>query len=896
MIFGHQYWNKNNVVTEDFNFTPTRINHGDQLIGLIQGPDTALRLATGQFFRAREFLEILPDFALSPQPQDNRATIYDLADLNDSGFILGARYDFQARSNNSGKDLISFRAILIPVSPEGAVQDLPLIQGNTTYTSLNDSNEATAYTLTNLNKGVGDAQLYLPAPNYGLPAGLNTIYSISEFFDPPPPAMVSNSGVVVAGHNEPGGVPSLANFFWQDGQTFQIQERLSPDSVTVTVEKIHDMSDAGLVLATGSIEDGPRSLLVFDPVEPELTVNVTTDGEDPDPHDDDLDSDPDLAGTQVSLRAAIQAVNADKGDAIEFGIPGQGTPLIKLTKALPVVEKPSTIDGTTQTGGFVEIDGNGINAAGLNLQAGKTEVRGLIFHGFIGSNGTGIRIGGDGENVIAGNYFGVDASGNIPKRLSRGILIDRSSANLVGGTAAADQNIIWATDIGLRIQGDGSHGNRIVGNRVGLGKNGESLINSAGTRFASGIGLQIAQGDRNLIGGLGALGNAIAGDVAILVGSREDHPISDTRIVGNRIGLTSAGSTVAGGEYGVVLATLNPSDTRPIVSRTQILNNRIAGHRWVDVWALGKGVVGTTISGNTIGLRFDGAGGLPNAPAEARTYGGVRLDGAPSTTIRGNTVAGQKWNVMVAGQPMLDGSPWDVGFDFLDPDSGRPGDEDLGNSGNSLIESNTIGIDAGGVVPAGAEQSAGIALFGYPRTITVKDNTVAGPDVCLWLDEGDGDSVVGNRLGTPDGQDRGSKTGILVVDALKLTVGPGNVIGRCAEAGIKLDGQAADIRVLRNKIGTDPAGLVAWPNTVGILVKSAELSETEPLLVEGNLISGNTTFGVLLDYFAATDEEPVQITDNRIGVDEAGKRCPTTSGSESTKATPSSRATRSPTM
>ncbi|MDA0811338.1 MAG: hypothetical protein O3C21_02950 [Verrucomicrobia bacterium] len=42
---------------------------------------------------------------------------------------------------------------------------------------------------------------------------------------------------------------------------------------------------------------------------------------------------------------------------------------------------------------------------------------------------------------------------------------------------------------------------------------------------------------------------------------------------------------------------------------------------------------------------------------------------------------------------------------------------------------------------------------------------------------------------------------------------------------------------------------------------------------KGNLISGNATFGVLLDFAVAT-EEPVQIADNRIGVGETGKALP----------------------
>src|SRR5271165_5981129 len=58
----------------------------------------------------------------------------------------------------------------------------------------------------------------------------------------------------------------------------------------------------------------------------------------------------------TSLRDAIKAVNADKNDSastpdtIQFNIAGPGVQVIDLNKALPAINRPVVIDGTTQSG------------------------------------------------------------------------------------------------------------------------------------------------------------------------------------------------------------------------------------------------------------------------------------------------------------------------------------------------------------------------------------------------------------------------------------------------------------------------------------------------------------------------------------------------------------------
>jgi CSLREA domain-containing protein len=78
---------------------------------------------------------------------------------------------------------------------------------------------------------------------------------------------------------------------------------------------------------------------------------------------------------ECTLRAAIQTVNVGKGDAIDFDIAGGGTPRIELVSSLPKLVRTSTIDGTTQAGGIVEVSGT--TNEGLVLAAPTSRWRGL---------------------------------------------------------------------------------------------------------------------------------------------------------------------------------------------------------------------------------------------------------------------------------------------------------------------------------------------------------------------------------------------------------------------------------------------------------------------------------------------------------------------------------------
>ena len=91
-----------------------------------------------------------------------------------------------------------------------------------------------------------------------------------------------------------------------------------------------------------------------------------------------------------SLRQAILDANARLGttDTIWFSIPGSGLRSITLLTGLPAITDPVVIDATIQLGfvgtPIVELNGNGLSGAGLDISAGGTTIRGLIVNGFGG--------------------------------------------------------------------------------------------------------------------------------------------------------------------------------------------------------------------------------------------------------------------------------------------------------------------------------------------------------------------------------------------------------------------------------------------------------------------------------------------------------------------------------
>lgn len=188
-----------------------------------------------------------------------------------------------------------------------------------------------------------------------------------------------------------------------------------------------------------------------------------------------------------SLRQAILDANANAGpDVISFGI-ASGPQRIVLTSQLPIINDPLTIDGATQPGyagvPLIEIqpDGNVIGD-GFRITGGNSVLRGLILNNF---RGHAVVIDTGGGNVIEGNYIGTDATGAVAAANNQsGVFILSSSNNRIGGLTTAVRNVISGNFGNGVHMASGASNNLVQGNYIGVNAAGTAALpNDSGIVF-----------------------------------------------------------------------------------------------------------------------------------------------------------------------------------------------------------------------------------------------------------------------------------------------------------------------------------------------------------------------------------------------------------------------------
>jgi CSLREA domain-containing protein len=119
-----------------------------------------------------------------------------------------------------------------------------------------------------------------------------------------------------------------------------------------------------------------------------------------------------------SLREAMLYANTSAvSNQIHFNIPGDPPPTIYPQSPLPGITDPVLIDGRTQNGGWVVLDGSQAGTAvGLQILAGNTNIHGLRIISF-GSHG--LLISQNGGNIIEGNEIAHNGGDGI--RITEGV-------------------------------------------------------------------------------------------------------------------------------------------------------------------------------------------------------------------------------------------------------------------------------------------------------------------------------------------------------------------------------------------------------------------------------------------------------------------------------------------
>ncbi len=516
-------------------------------------------------------------------------------------------------------------------------------------------------------------------------------------------------------------------------------------------------------------------------------------------------------------------------------------------------------------------------------------------------------------NLIAGNLIGSDPTGTLALPNFVGVRITDAADNTIGGGAAGAGNLISGnTDFGIELDGSGTTGTIVVGNQVGTDITGTIALPDQ-------TGVYIAYGATdNTIGGLTSTpgtdaGNLISGNR--FYGIEISQSSSGNVIVGNEIGTDITGTTAVINGIGVWIDGVSANT---IGGTSPGAANLISGNNY-GIEVSGSGATGTVIEGNEIGTDITGTIAVPNligiyilAGGTGNTVGGSAA--GAGNLISGNTVAGVGiYNI--SPDNLIEGNrigtdttgtlalPNAIGVEINDSPGNTIGGSVSGDanliSGNTtqgiylygagttgtIIAGNKIGTDITGTLVVA--EGYGVEVVNAPGnmiggTSSGDGNLISGArfyGISLEESGTTGTIIVGNRIGTDITGTLAlpNFAGIRVYEAPDNTIGgsvagAGNLISGNASAGIDLaDPGATANLIVGNRIGTDITGTLALPNPIGIFVGAAAGNTIGGIASgDGNLISGNTDYGVELYDFGVLYSSATVVAGNLIGTDVTG--------------------------
>ncbi|HET6974899.1 MAG TPA: SBBP repeat-containing protein [Pyrinomonadaceae bacterium] len=453
-----------------------------------------------------------------------------------------------------------------------------------------------------------------------------------------------------------------------------------------------------------------------------------------------------------SLREAIVNANATPGtDTIVFNIPGPGVKTITPLTVLPDITDAVVIDATTQPGysgtPLIELDGSVAvgNAIGLVIKASGTAVRGFAVVNF--RSGIGIWLNGCDNNQIRGNYIGVAPDGITAKANARGIALNNSSNNVIGGTTATTRNVISGNLFGgIDIAGSA---NVLQGNFIGTNAAGTAAFPSLQPFGVSIVSSNFAD---NVIGGTAAgAGNLISGNQTGIQASG-----NGTIIQGNLVGTDLTGTTRIFNLFGIQA----PGSNVLVGGLTPGARNVISGNSVDGVLIRGAG---SKLQGNFIG-----------------------------TDITGTLPLGNNNNGVVAGDGALIGGTVPEARNIISA-NGAFGNVVLGhnNSGSAaIVQGNYIGTDVTGTRALGGSTGINILTTNHiiGGTVPGARNVISGNSIGIQVGGSAtgvfGNVIQGNFIGlnaAGTGPLPNDHQGIAISDASNNTIG-----GTQPEAGNKI--------------------------------------------------------------------------------------------------------------
>ena len=294
--------------------------------------------------------------------------------------------------------------------------------------------------------------------------------------------------------------------------------------------------------------------------------------------------------------------------------------------------------GNQVKGNFIGTDVNGTADVGNSLigveiigssgntVGGTTAAERNIISGNT-QDGVSINTGPASNNLVIGNFIGTNVNGTAALGNSfSGVRINGCSNNTVGGTTAGTGNLLSGNaGDGVAILGAAATGNQVNGNFIGTDVNGTADVGNLLN------GVEIIGSSGNTVGG------TTAGARNIISGNTQDGvsintaPAANNLVIGNFIGTTLTGTTALGNSFSGV--RINGCANNTIGGMTTSERNLLSGNAGDGVVVLGT-ATGNQILGNYIGTTVTGTGDSGNLLA-----GIELLSGSSSTEVRGNVIS-----------------------------------------------------------------------------------------------------------------------------------------------------------------------------------------------------------------------------------------------------------------
>ncbi|MFO0817271.1 MAG: cadherin domain-containing protein [Pirellulales bacterium] len=370
----------------------------------------------------------------------------------------------------------------------------------------------------------------------------------------------------------------------------------------------------------------------------------------------------------------------------------------------------------------------GAGAAGITLgdAADGSVIRGLVIRSF--QDG----IVGDfhsNNHLIVGNYLGVDVTGAIDQGNSRAGILLRGEGSTIGGNTSSERNLISGNDgYGIYLDG-GADNNVIIGNWIGVNSTGNVALGNTfnGVFLGGNVGNRVGGtgvGEGNVIGG--------SGDIAVRIEAGEGHTIQGNSIgvgangvssVGNLVGVSVRfGSTdiLIGGTSGAAANRIWNNSHGILVedsttSSVAILGNSIANHVQLGIDLGADGV-----SSNDVDDADSGPNDLQNSPELISVF-----SSGGQTFIRGSidSAANQSYRVEFFSSPVGDISGHGEGLTFL---GAIVAATDATGRAYFSTTLNGLTLNVGEIVTATATQALLGGEFGatseFAENVTASDN------------------------------------------------------------------------------------------------------------------------------------------------------------------------------